>query len=183
MPASSLRLKCFVSGAFILGIGLARAQEAVTIPRVTRTEEIWPVGGAWQDRTLLVVSSAKPTVRQKCRVESISVDELVCARRFGRKSVSFRERDVVALIRPANHDSRLELPIFLGFFSAGGAIVYSAAVIASVATPLLFVAIPVALIGGIMAIGSPVLFIGATDSPESVLYLRPGSQLRFALRQ
>jgi hypothetical protein len=115
-------------------------------------------------------------------VSSISDDELVCAGRH-HKTVTFQKDDIVALLQPAHRDQS-KLPLFLGLFAGGGGMVYAAVVIASVSTPLIAVAIPLALVGSVFGIGSVAILIGDDVSqPESVLYLRPGEKLQFALHQ
>lgn len=181
---SALRIRLpLVLLTMIVAPSLAAAQDQRSpLQASAKQENAWPVNRADASSDMLVVTLAKPGVRQHCTVQEISDDALLCERHFGRKAKRFAKDDVLALIRPAVHDSRAAWPIFLGFFSGGGAIVYSAAVIASISTPLLAVAIPVALLGALVACSGAMAFDDNSDWPESVFYLRPGSQLQFELR-
>jgi hypothetical protein len=178
MSLAKVTLKYFAAAALTLSLGIAQAQ--TTTPSTVESES-WQVLGISPEQDVLVVTSAKPTVRQKCRVQAISAAGLTCAHHPG--SRMFPKQDIVALLLPAVHRERFVWPAFFIPLSAGGAIVYAAAVIASVSTPLIFVAVPVAIVGGFLALASAFAFYDDTvPRPEALLYLQPGSQLAFALR-
>jgi hypothetical protein len=133
---------------------------------------------------LVVVDTIHPEKRQDCKVKSIDDDELVCGKSHGHV-VSFRKDDVAALISPAKNDRWPELLGGTALTGVGAAIFYGAILIASVSTPLIAVAVPVAFVGAMFGLAGPVAMIFAIHDPgtgEGVLYQRDGVALQVKLR-
>jgi hypothetical protein len=137
--------------------------------------DIWPDSRTISPgQNLLVVSTAKPRIRQKCRVQSLDSDLLVCARRLGRNPVRFDRSSVSALIAPG-YRPQVWLYDAVGAALAGGSI-YGAVVLTSISA--------LAAVGGIamaVVITFDALWIlgeaNAEFGPDHVLYLKPGEQL------
>ena len=96
MPTKTLLQTCTAVTALILSLGFGLAQSAPN----TDAKGTWPASTIQIAHKLLVVTSTKPTVRQKCSVVSIDDHQVTCTH-LGRKSV-FQKNDIVALIEPAN---------------------------------------------------------------------------------
>jgi len=119
---------------------------------------------------LLVVTTEQPHRGQTCRIQSFTLDKLVCSRAVGAPR-TYLPQQVVALILPGDHDFKLRFVL-----GANGAM--AAAIWATVALAATCPACAVAT--GIVAL---VLFCAAgavligDEQPDRLLYLAPGQKL------
>jgi hypothetical protein len=119
---------------------------------------------------LIVVTAGAPQRWQTCRIESFTVDKLVCSRAIGGPR-TYLPQQVAALIVPG--DDALKLRLVLGFNGGLATAIWSTVVLAAICPPC-------AVATGIAAL----FFIGAAgavligdDQPARLLYLAPGQQL------
>ena len=163
----------------------AQAQPETTSPAQTATTQAWADSQARFDTqihfhgaNLLVVTTAKPTRRQKCHVQSFDTDQLVCAASHGHKPRVFHQQDINALITPGQHTPTLLY--VLSCATAGAGVITGAVFLAAIS---IAAAIPVAIVGGALLVASPLLAVlGYGDAPDRVLYQQPGTTLRAAIR-
>jgi hypothetical protein len=173
--------------AFLLFATLAHAQgqPGVTAPLQTPATQAWAESQALFNRqslyhgnNLLVVTAARPTHRQKCRVESFANDQLVCASSHSHKPRVYGQQDILDLITPGQHTPTLLY--VLSCATAGAGAITGAVFLASIS---IAAAVPVAIIGGALLAVSPLLAVlGYGDAPGRVLYQQPGTTLKVALR-
>jgi hypothetical protein len=181
--AHASKLMATIAATLLFLGNLASAQERSVAGAPAPSWQVW---ANWEGspafapgKKVFVVTIAKPRHRQSCRVENLSSAQLVCSRRLGRKPIVYRQQDVLALIDPGFH-TRI-LPYFLGFVGAGAGTITGAVFLASISV---VAAVPVAIIGGLILLASPLTAMAADgDTPEVLLYLAPGHQLPFALRK
>ena len=124
---------------------------------------------------LLVVTQDQPQRRQACRIQSFTLEKLVCSRAFG-GSRTYRPQQVLALILPGDEGMRLR--VLLGLNGASAAAIWGTVVLAATC-PACAAATGVAALLLLCAAGA----IGfVDDQPERLLYLAPGQQLTGKLR-
>jgi hypothetical protein len=164
---------------------LVAAMLAALPAGATAPVQTTPYPSAWPDaaaispgRNLIVVTVAKPGVSQKCHVQSIDSDQLVCSRNFGRKQVVFDRSEVAAVISPG-YRPRLWLYDPIAAALAGGSI-YGAVVLTGISV--------LPAIGGIVmavVVTFDALYLAgeanAEFGPDDVLYLKPGERLTVSL--
>ena len=119
---------------------------------------------------LFVVTIDQPDRKRACRIQSFTLDKLVCSRTVG-GSRTYLPKQVVALILPG--DDHLQLKLFLGFNAGLGAAIWGTVVLAATCPPC-------AVGTGIAAL----LFFDlaglsafADSESNRLLYLAPGQQL------
>ncbi|MGA1984117.1 MAG: hypothetical protein ABSG84_16835 [Acidobacteriaceae bacterium] len=129
---------------------------------------------------ILVITMARPTHRIACRVQSFTVDQLVCKRPSG-KTRLYQPQDIAALITPAQRD--LWPGLLLGFTGAGAAATWGTVVLAATCIPC---AVATGVAAGFLYLAGGVALIGAlagpSEQPEALLYLAPGQTLHVNLR-
>ena len=154
----------------------AQQTETVTLPLGHAMHAWEAVANQKPTGKLIVVTVSQPGVRHNCDVESVSEERILCKGKFGH-TASYRAEDVAALLNPAVHERIW--PAFLGVLSVGGGLIAAACFVAS-----LWGAVPLAILGTILVLGSPMVGIGAgnNDSPETVYYQRSGTSLSIKLR-
>ncbi|HXE06951.1 MAG TPA: hypothetical protein VN612_03565 [Acidobacteriaceae bacterium] len=122
---------------------------------------------------LFVVTRADPTHRHTCRVQSFSLDQLICK---GHRRSAFRAQDVAALIVPGNHISQR---IWLAIGNAElGAAIWGTIVLAPVC-PLCAAA---TAFGAFSALGFAATTLMCDNVPDRLLYLAPSQTLQVKLR-
>jgi hypothetical protein len=166
---------------FAFSVRFASAQVAPVDPSMASAGVAeWP--GKYSlipGRRLHVGAVSSATRRQNCTIVTLDAAQLTCARHFGRKPRIFRDEDVLALIRPGAHDpANTQMLAVLGLE-------------AGLITGAVFLA-PVSLAGAIAlgvtgSVFNLLLLVGigmaaGEVAPPDLLYLRPGEQLRVALK-
>jgi hypothetical protein len=119
---------------------------------------------------LFLVTLDQPTHRQSCRVQSFTLDRIVCSRVVGGPRTYLRQQ-LVAIIVPG--DAGLKLWPALGLNIGLGAAIWGTVVLA-VTCPACAVATGIAALLFFGAAGA--ILIG-DDQPDRLLYLAPGQQL------
>lgn len=121
---------------------------------------------------LHVVLVSQPGRRQVCKLVSINEDAMLCgkddahAKRYARS-------DVAAVLTPGDHTNMW--PYFLGMLGAGAGILTAACFLASIT---IIGAIPLAVLGGLLVLASPLMGMMADDDvAEEVLYQRANTLL------
>jgi hypothetical protein len=172
--------------ALALALALTLLSQSLALAQNQTTTVYLPAGGTfhtWNDasahtpygRKIFVVTVAQPTHRETCRIQSFTVDRLVCQGPFGRTRIH-KPQDVAALILPGEFD--LKLRLLLGFDGASAAAAWGTLVLAATC-------IPCAVATGVVALfffgASGAILIG-DDQPDALLYLAPGQQLQVKVR-
>jgi hypothetical protein len=124
---------------------------------------------------LQVVTLDQPHRRQTCRIQSFTLDKLVCSRVLGGPR-TYLPQQVAALIIPG--DDGLRLRFVLGLNGALGAAIWGTVVLAATC-PVCAVATGVVALALFGAAGA-VLY--ADGQAERLIYLAPGQQLTGKLR-
>jgi hypothetical protein len=149
--------------------------ETLTVP--TRTGNTWQAAqlvGSSKGK-LFVVTLDQPHRRQACRIQSFTLDKLVCSRAIGGPR-TYLPQQVLALILAG--DNGLKLRLVLGLNGGSAAAIWGTVVLAATC--------PACAVGtGIVAL----LLVGAAgavligdDQPDRLLYLAQGQQLTGKLR-
>jgi hypothetical protein len=131
-----------------------------------------------QDDKLILFTTAEPTRGQSCRLDSIDANQIVCSR-FGRKPQVYRVDDIAALVLPGYHTPTLITliaPVAVVVGSIVGAVILMPAAVAA--------GVVLAIVAGYASIYALLLAGGNSydHSPDQLLYLAPGQQLHFKLR-
>jgi len=181
MNCSSLHLKTIAAILFVVANAASTARAQVSNAQTPQQDEsvlLTPASMPIQGDKIVVVTVKNPTRRQTCTVQEITLDRLVCSHHSG--STIYNAADIAALVLPAVRDWRWL--VFAGFFGSGAGIITGACFLASVAIPL---AIPVALIGGVIVLVSPLVF-SWDDAPgpahDTLIYQKSGTTLTVKLR-
>ena len=122
---------------------------------------------------LFVVTSTDPTHRHTCRVQSFTIDQLICK---GGSRTNFRTDEIAALIVPGNYVSQHFL-VAVGNAALGAAI-WGTIVLAPIC-PLCAAA---TAFGGLDAVGFSLVTLVCDNVPDRLLYLAPGQTLQVKLR-
>ena len=146
-------------------------------PSTVLRAETWQVAqsAASSSRRLDVVTMDQPRRRQSCRIQSFTMDKLVCSRAVGGLRI-FLPQQVIALILPGDHD--LKLRLLFGINSGAGAAIWGTIVLAAIC-PACAAATAVVAVAFLGAAGA--VLIG-DEQPDRLLYLAPGQQLLGRLR-
>jgi hypothetical protein len=130
---------------------------------------------------ITLVTIAQPTTRQACRVLAFNAEQVTCQATKGHPAVTYKETDLVAIIKADDPGHSFSFKRFLESFGLGGGAIAGAAFIASAS---MVAAVPVAVIGTILVIGGIVDLIESSnrDNTECALYLNPDQQLQVALK-
>lgn len=182
MNCSSLHLKTVAAILFVAANATNTARAQMTDPQAPPPREsmlVWPVYRPTPGEKIIVVTVKEPTVRHTCKVQEFSTDRILCSQRHHAEPILYSAQDVIALIRPSNINHSWLL--FAGIFGIGGGIITGACFLASVAIVL---AIPVAILGGVVVLGSFLAFGDEEPGPrhDTVIYQRPGTTLAVTLR-
>ncbi len=172
------------AAALILHTCLAFAQEAGPRPLPPSPA---PSATAFLIRDLAhgtqvnVVTIAEPTLRQPCLVGTYLDETIVCTDKSGKPTATWKQSDLVAILKDHQRENHFSLKRFLTEFGFGGGAVAGAAFLASVST---VAAIPIAVIGGIYLMVSTVEAFENMDivAHERVVYLNPTQQLQVVLK-
>jgi hypothetical protein len=143
----------------------------IEIPTIS-TKNSWPAAqsvGSPKGK-LFVVTADQPQRRQPCRIQSFTLDKLVCSRVIGGPR-TYLPQQVLALILPGDDGIRLRL--VFGLNGGLGAAIWGTVVLAA-ACPACAVATGIAALLFFSAAGA-VLYVD--DQPNRLLYLAPGQQL------
>jgi len=124
---------------------------------------------------LVVVTLDQPQRRQACRIQSFTLDKLVCARAIGGHR-TFLPQQVLALILPG--DGNLKLRLLLGFNAGLGGAIWATVVLAAIC-PACAVGTGIA---ALLLLGAAGAVLAGDDPPDGLLYLAPGQQLTGKLR-
>ena len=126
-------------------------------------------------RILFVVTTARPTHRITCRVQTFTDDQLTCKGPFGRTRI-YKAQDIAAIILPGDFATRVGFG--LGFTGAAAAATWGTVVLAATCTPC-------AVGVGIAAFLLFVVDLGtqaADPYEDQLLYLAPGQTLQVKFR-
>ena len=122
MPQAATRIAATLT-AILLSASLALAQqtptpepESASAPKFDQSNWAKASAGASSKHKLIIATSADPTRRHACHVESFTPDQLVCKGSFG-KTNTYRPQEIAALILPGDIDD-LRIRFLLGFNSA-----------------------------------------------------------------
>jgi hypothetical protein len=173
-----------LAAAVLLQTCLASAQENGPRPL---TPSPAPSASAFLIRDLThgtqvnVVTIAEPTLRKSCLVGTYIDETIVCTDKAGKPTATWKQSDLVAILKDQQRENHFSLKRFLAEFGFGGGAIAGAAFLASVST---IAAIPIAVIGGIYLMVSTVEAFEAMDqgARERVAYLNPTQQLQIALK-
>ena len=167
----------FVLGPISATIALAQSPTSTIEIPVVSSQGTWEVAQqlAFSKEKLFVVTLDQPHRRQTCRIQSFTVDKLVCSRGISGLRTYLPEQ-VLALILPGDEGMRLR--VLLGLNGASAAAIWGTVVLAATC-PACAAATGVAALLLLCAAGA----IGfVDDQPERLLYLAPGQQLTGKLR-
>lgn len=143
------------------------------LPPTRAVNHNWP--STWESShtgEIYLYTVAKPTKRRHCQNPGFTPEAISCERGSGKPMV-YPMETVQTLTVPGVH-SHWWL-YFAGFVGAGAGTITSAVFLASVT---IIGAIPIAAIGAILLLGSPLTAMMAEeDSPEMPIYLKPGKDL------
>jgi hypothetical protein len=167
----------FVLGPISATIALAQSPTSTIEIPVVSSQGTWEVAQqlAFSKEKLFVVTLDQPHRRQTCRIQSFTVDKLVCSRGISGLRTYLPEQ-VLALILPGDGD--LKLRLLLGFNGGLAAAIWSTVVLAATCPAC-------AVATGIVALllfGAAGAVLVGDDQPERVLYLASGQQLTGKLR-
>jgi len=151
--------------------------EAFTIPIGNVASNDWQVAQSVGSPMgmLQVVTLDQPHRRQTCRIQSFTLDKLVCSRVLG-GSRTYLPPQVLALILPS--DDGLRIRLVLGLNGALGAAIWGTVVLAPTC-PICAVATGVAALALFGAAGA-VLY--ADGQSERLIYVAPDQELTGKLR-
>jgi hypothetical protein len=131
-----------------------------------------------RDDKLILFTTAEPTRGQSCHLNSIDTNQIVCSR-FGRKPQVYRVDDIAALVLPGYHTPTLIAliaPVALVVGEIVGAVILMPTAVAAGVV----LAIAAGYDSGWVMLTA--LFNSYGHSPDQLLYLAPGQQLHFKLR-
>lgn len=178
MPQRTMRNILILLALALISASIALAQSPTSpeAPAIT-TSNAWRVAqsvGSFK-RKLFVVTLDQPHRRQTCRVESFTVDKLVCSRAIGNPG-TYLPQQIVALILPG--DNHLKLRLTLGLYGVSAAAIWGTVAFAAIC-PSCAVATGIAALVFFIAAGAVLI---SDDQPDRLLYLAPGQQLTGKLR-
>jgi hypothetical protein len=151
--------------------GLAQSATTFEIPLSIANDD-WQVARqvGSSKRELFVVTLDQPHRRQTCRVQSFTLDKLVCSRPIGGPR-TYLPQQIVALLLPGDGDLKLQLALLL---NAGlGAAIWGTVVLAA---PCPACAAATGIVALLLFGAAGAILIG-DDQPNSLLYFAPGQQL------
>ena len=127
-------------------------------------------------QTIEVVTIKHPDRRQRCVVNSVNANEIVCTHHGD--TIVYQAQDVMALIKPGNHPHVLLW--FAGVLAAGGAATWGTIVLTAVC-PVCAVGTAVVALGLYVMAPMTGMLADDGDYPEELLYLAPGQTLQVKL--
>jgi hypothetical protein len=164
---------CITLTAFAQQPGTAPAPQGLVSQDTT---SIWP-HERWSlpnPNEVIVVTLARPGIRQRCRVPELTLDTLTCESPHHRASTIYQREDIAALIAPPSHQERniMLIPVALMAVSLVG----------SFFVPLAW-SITLRVFSGVCLSVFGAMGIGATgsDHNEILLYQRPNTPLTVKL--
>lgn len=162
----------FFAIAFVFAtVAVAQAATSVEVP-VSTANPSWQAAqlvGSSKGK-LFVVTLDQPHRRQTCRIQSFTLDKLVCSRAIGGPRI-YLPQQIISLILPGDGD--LKLRLVFGLNGGLGAAIWGTVVLAATC-PACAVATGITALLLFSAAGA--VLIG-DDQPDSLLYLAPGQQL------
>jgi hypothetical protein len=158
----------------LVSVTLARTQSQTSTVEilVSNSKSSWQAAqsAGSSERKLIVVTLDQPNRRQTCRVQSFTLEKLVCSRAIGNPR-TYLPQQVAALIIPGG--AGLRLKFVLGINAVAGAAIWGTVVLAA-ACPVCALATGIAALLSLGAAGAVLM----TDYDlDSLLYLAPGQQL------
>jgi hypothetical protein len=126
-------------------------------------------------KKILIVTTARPTHRIACSVQSFTADQLICKAPFGATRVH-KSADIAALITPDDEDVRLRIVLALNGASAAAA--WGTLILAPVCIPC---AVATGVVAAALFFANGAILM-ADGQPETLLYLAPNQQLQIKLR-
>jgi len=145
-------------------------REAFKIPDVANNDWQLAQRAGPSKGKIVVVTLDQPQRRQACRIQSFTVDQLVCSGGRGGPR-TFLPQQILALIRPGNEAFRR--PMFVLFNAAMGAEIWGTVVL--VATCPACAAVTAFL--AFYSFGAAWVALLGDDESDSLLYLAPGQKL------
>jgi hypothetical protein len=171
-------LALFVIALFSATISLAQSPTSPETPTIpTRTSNTWQaaqLAGPSKGK-FFVVTLGQPHRRQACRIQSFTLDKLVCSRAIGPPR-AYLPQQVVALLLPGDDDLRLGL--VLGLNGGLAAAIWGTVVLAATC-PACAVATGIV---ALLLLSTAGVILTVDDQPDRLLYLAPGQQLTGKLR-
>ena len=183
MKPTSIVSKLFAA-ALVLHTCLAFAQEAAPRPlppSPTPPATAFLVRDLAHGARVSVVTIAEPTLRQSCLVGTYSDETIVCTDSAGKPMATWKQADLVAILKEHQRENHFSIKRFLAEFGFGGGAITGAAFLASVS---MIAAVPIAVIGAVYLMVSTGEAIESIDNVphERVVYLNPTQQLQVVLK-
>jgi hypothetical protein len=157
-------------------IALAQSITSSEVPAIA-TNNSWQatqLAGSSKGK-LYVVTLDQPHRRQTCRIQSFTMDKLVCSHTIGGPR-TYLPQQIAALIVPG--DDGLKVRLVLGLNGGIAAAIWGTVVLA-VSCPACAVATGIVALVLFSAAGA---VLAGDDRPDYLLYLAPGQQLTGKLR-
>jgi hypothetical protein len=180
LPTSSK----FITAVLILQCGLAFTQETSPrpLPQAAPPDPQVAIGrDVHHGARVTLVAVAEPLRRRPCLVDTFKDETVSCSPDKGVAAASYKETELVAILKRNERESGFSIKRFLGTFGFGAGAIAGAAFLIAI-SPV--AAIPVAVLGGIFLLDATIESldqIGRGPS-ERVVYLNPTQQLQIALR-
>lgn len=173
MPQRTIRRVFILLATALVSAIIAPAQSSITTETL-----VAPESKSWQDTQsvapskgkVFVVTIDQPNRRQTCRIQSFTLDQLVCSRAFGGPR-TYRPQQIAAIILPG--DDGLRIRLVLGFNAGLGTAIWGTVVLAA-ACPACAVATGIAAFFCFSAAGATLY---ADGQPDRLLYVAPGYRL------
>jgi hypothetical protein len=173
LPQRTIRSILTMLAFSLVSASIAHAQSStsVEIP-VTPTRNNWQIAQSVGSSKikLFVVTLDQPDRRQTCRVQSFTVDKLVCSRAIGGPR-TYLPQQIIALILPG--DGNLKLRLVLGLNAGLAAAIWGTVVLAPTCPGC---AVATGIVALVLFCAAGAILIG-DDQPNGLLYLAPGQQL------
>lgn len=174
----------FFATVLILHCGLAFAQETYPrpLPPAAQPDPQVVIGrDVHHGAHVTLVTVAEPTRRQPCLVDTFKDERVSCSGQRGAAAVSYKEADLVAILKQNEREGGISIKRFLTTFGFGGGAIAGAAFLAAI-SPI--AAIPLAVLGGIFLLDASVEGLQRMERgpSERVVYLNPDQQLEIALK-
>ena len=174
----------FFATVLVLHCGLAFAQETYPrpLPPAAPPDPQVVIGrDVHHGAHVTLVTVAEPTRRQPCLVDTFMNERVSCSGQKGAAAVSYKESDLVAILKQNEHERGNPIKRFLVTFGFGGGAIAGAAFLAAI-SPI--AAIPLAVLGGIFLLDASIEGLEhLQEGPsERVVYLNPDKQLEIALK-
>ncbi len=173
MPQRSIRSILVLFAVALVSATIAIAQPpASTEAHAIHTSNTWQIAQSVgpSKGKLFVITVDQPDRKQSCRIQSFTVDKLVCSRAIGGPR-TYLPQQIVALILPGDGD--LKLRLLLGLNGGLAAAIWGTVVLVATCPPC---AVATGIVALVLFNAAGAVLIG-DDEPDHLLYLAPGQRL------